>query len=131
MGVKLGTVNNVPTQLLTFPLSRLKNSGKFARTLDGDTDTGLILDGTSSLADGFLEEKFEKTWKFNIAENVAPDTKSRGNAVKGVEGWLELTQDQEVRDATGSAPTGLNSALGNFEPFRITRVLIGLQEENH
>jgi len=71
----------------------------------------------------------ENFWICPIAA-VSGVSDSFGDANRGVECTLSLSQDQAVRTASKLTPTGLRAQLGNFEPFKITRILIGVQEEN-
>lgn len=150
IGIKLTTANNLLSILRTFEQGYLKNSNAFNASLDGgvgytgptlledaeegeDTSKAFYLDDTKSiLLTSFIEEEFIKNpEKARGAENGV--SARMGNANLGIECVLELTQDQTVRNLSGfidsKTPTGLRTQLGNFEPFRITRVLIGIQEE--
>jgi hypothetical protein len=127
VGVKLSTDNNIVGELVTFAQSIRKNDGTFQRTLG----TSFYLDSeTSILPSGFMEDIYEKYPKNQVA--AVQDVSARfGSANVGVECILSITQGQEVRTASGETGTGLRAQPGNYEPFRITRVLIGIQEENH
>jgi len=131
LGLTLTTINGLPGQEFTFAQSVRKNSGTFDRQLDNDFN----LDNTKSLlVSNFMEEKFERAPKTRI-ESVkdatgAETASSFGDANRGVECFLELGQSQATRALSGVTGSGLRAQPGNYEPFRITRVLVGVQEEN-